>query len=49
MTVCCNGAEKACKFFGSKNRQLNILKQLELDMSDMFPFDFYINCEFKLN
>jgi hypothetical protein len=49
MTVCCDGAEKACKFFGSKGRDLNILKQLELEMSDIFPFDFYINCEFKLN
>jgi hypothetical protein len=49
MTVCCNGAKRACKFFGSKGRDLNILKQLELEMSDIFPFDFYINCEFKLN
>jgi hypothetical protein len=49
MTVCCYGAKRACKFFGSKGRQLNILKQLELEMEGMFPFDFYINCEFKLN
>ncbi len=49
MTVCCNDLKRACKFFGSRGRQLNILKQLELEMEGMFPYDFYITCEFKLN
>ena len=49
ITVCCNTAKKAHKFFGRKGRDLNILKQLEEDMSYMFPFDFYINCEFKVS
>jgi len=49
ITVCCNTAKKAHRFFGRKGRDLNILKQLEEDMSYMFPFDFYINCEFKVS
>jgi hypothetical protein len=47
--VYCNTAQKAHKFFGRKGRDLNILKQLEEDMSNMFPFDFYITCEFKVS
>ena len=49
ITVYCNTAQKAHKFFGRKGRDLNILKQLEEDMSNMFPFDFYITCEFKVS
>jgi hypothetical protein len=49
ITVHCNTAQKAHKFFGRKGRDLNILKQLEEDMSNMFPFDFYITCEFKVS
>jgi hypothetical protein len=49
ITVCCNTPQKGHKFFGRKGRDLNILKQLEEDMSNMFPFDFYINCEFKVS
>lgn len=48
IVVHCNTAKKAHKFFGSKGRDLNILKQLEVDMSDMFPYDFYITCQFKV-
>jgi len=48
ITLHCNTAQKAHKFFGTKGRELNILKQLEEDMSNMFPFDFYITCEFKI-
>jgi len=49
ITVCCDTAQKAHRFFGRKGRDLNILKQLEEDMSNMFPFDFYITCEFKVS
>ena len=49
ITVCCNTPQKAYKFFGRKGRNINILKQLESDMEGIFPFDFYINCEFKLS
>jgi len=49
ITVHCNTTKKAHKFFGRKGRDLNILKQLEEDMSNMFPFDFYITCEFKVS
>ena len=48
ITLHCNTAQKAHKFFGTKGRELNILKQLEEDMSNMFPFDFYITCQFKV-
>jgi hypothetical protein len=48
IVVHCNTTKKAYKFFGRKGRDLNILKQLEVDMSDMFPFDFYITCQFKV-
>jgi len=48
ITVHCDTPQKAYKFFGRKGRDLNILKQSELDMSDMFPFDFYITCQFKV-
>ena len=48
ITVYCKTAEKAHKFFGRKGRDLNILKQLEEDMSDMFPYDFYITCQFNV-
>ena len=48
ITLHCNTAQKAHKFFGTKGRELNILRQLEEDMSNMFPFDFYITCQFKV-
>lgn len=48
IVVHCNTTKKAHKFFGRKGRDLNILKQLEVDMSDMFPYDFYITCQFKV-
>jgi hypothetical protein len=47
--VHCDTPQKEHKFFGRKGRDLNILKQLEEDMSNMFPFDFYITCEFKVS
>jgi len=49
INVHCDTPQKAYKFFGRKGRDLNILKQLEEDMSNMFPFDFYITCEFKVS
>ena len=48
ITVHCDTPQKAYKFFGRKGRNINILKQLESDMEGMFPFDFYINCQFKV-
>jgi hypothetical protein len=48
IVVHCNTTKKAHKFFGRKGRDLNILKQLEVDLSDMFPYDFYITCQFNV-